>query len=200
MASRALGFFRPCLSDDEAIYCVVAREMLSGRVLYRDVVDHKPPLIYVVYAATQRLGGALGGMRLLHLLTALVVFATAFLVGRIAELLGGDRRERLAAGLLYAFFSTTLFAFDGLAANCELYMMLPLVASVACVVAASRSGFPLSRLALTGALVAMAALFKYQAAIQLPLYAGFLALGSPRRDVRRACWRGGRPSSVALLW
>ena len=48
---------RPCLSDDEATYCVVAREMLHGRVLYRDVVDHKPPLIYLTYAATQALGG-----------------------------------------------------------------------------------------------------------------------------------------------
>jgi hypothetical protein len=184
LGSRALGFFRPCLSDDEAIYCVVAREMLSGRVLYRDVVDHKPPLIYVVYAATQRLGGAVGGMRLLHLLTAMVVFATASLVGRIAELLGGNRRERLAAGLLYACFSTTLFAFDGLAANCELFMMLPLVASVACVVAASRSSFPLPRLALAGGLVAVAALFKYQAAVQLPLYAGYVAFGSHRRPAR----------------
>jgi hypothetical protein len=132
-------------------------------------------------------------MRLLHLLTALVVFATAFLVGRIAELLGGDRRQRLAAGLLYGFFSTTLFAFDGLAANCELYMMLPLVASVACVVAASRSGFPLSRLALAGGLVAVAALFKYQAAVQLPLYAAYLALGSALGSARS-------PARVLARW
>jgi len=32
------------LSDDEALYCVVGWEMLASRVLYRDVVDHKPPL------------------------------------------------------------------------------------------------------------------------------------------------------------
>ena len=54
---RMLSLVRPCLSDDEATYCVVAREMLHGRVLYRDVVDHKPPLIYLTYAATQSLGG-----------------------------------------------------------------------------------------------------------------------------------------------
>ena len=53
---RMLSLLRPCLSDDEATYCVVAREMLRGRVLYRDIVDHKPPLIYLTYAATQYVG------------------------------------------------------------------------------------------------------------------------------------------------
>ena len=83
LALRVVGLFRPCLSDDEATYCVVGREMLSGRTLYGEVVDHKPPLIYLTYAATQALGGPTGGMRLLHLLTALVVFSTSLVLGRI---------------------------------------------------------------------------------------------------------------------
>ena len=139
LALRVVGLFRPCLSDDEATYCVVGREMLSGRTLYRDVVDHKPPLIYLTYAATQALGGPTGGMRLLHLLTALVVFATSLLIGRIARDRGpglagasvDDRRTVSSfAAVLYVVFSTTLFDFDSQAANCELFMMLPLTASV----------------------------------------------------------------------
>jgi len=47
-------------------YAVVAREMLVGHALYRDVVDHKPPAIYVVYVATQAVGGPTGGMVVLH--------------------------------------------------------------------------------------------------------------------------------------
>ena len=45
VALRAVSLFRPCLSDDEATYCVVGREMLTGHALYRDIVDHKPPEI-----------------------------------------------------------------------------------------------------------------------------------------------------------
>jgi hypothetical protein len=184
LGSRAVGFWRPCLSDDEAIYAVVAREILAGRVLYRDIVDHKPPLIYLTYAATQVLGGPLGGMRLLHLLTALVVFATACLLGRVARLAGGTRRDGVAAALLYALFSTTLFAFDALAANCELYMMLPLVASVACLLGGPRRELGLPRLMLAGALVGVAMLYKYQAAIQLPLYAVYVGVKGGRRPAR----------------
>ena len=75
-AADKVGTDLRCLSDDEATYAVVAREVLAGQVLYRDVVDHKPPGIYAVNAATQALGGPVGGMVLLHLLLIVVVWGT----------------------------------------------------------------------------------------------------------------------------
>src|SRR5450631_566106 len=111
---RIVSLARSCLSDDEAIYAVVARERLSGRALYRDVVDHKPPLIYVVYGLTQAIGGPRGGMLLLHLLTIAVVFATALIIARIVRRFGGlppDSRAPFWAALLYAVFTTTLLSF-----------------------------------------------------------------------------------------
>jgi 4-amino-4-deoxy-L-arabinose transferase-like glycosyltransferase len=206
---RVLGLARVCLSDDEATYCVVAREMLSGRVLYRDVVDHKPPLIYFVYAATQALGGPTGGMRLLHLLTALVVFATALVIGRIARTVaagpvevGGADPSRVSfwAALLYILFSTTLFDFDAQAANCELYMMLPLCGSLAVYLDAAAGRARLSRLWISGVLVGVAMLFKYQAAVQLPLYAIHLAWIERRRPARLgAAWAALAGGLVAVL-
>jgi 4-amino-4-deoxy-L-arabinose transferase-like glycosyltransferase len=195
---RIVGLWRPCLSDDEAIYCVVAREMLAGRVLYRDVVDHKPPLIYVVYALMQSIGGPTNGMRLLHFITAAVVFATALLIGRLARVateadIAVDdselRRVSFWAALLYISFSSTLFIFDGQAANCELFMMLPLVGSVAVYFDAMKNRAQLSRLWVVGLLVGVAILFKYQAAVQLPLYAIHSF-----RSVRR------KPARVAAVW
>jgi 4-amino-4-deoxy-L-arabinose transferase-like glycosyltransferase len=180
LALRVVGLFRPCLSDDEATYCVVGREMLSGRTLYRDVVDHKPPLIYLTYAATQALGGPTGGMRLLHLLTAMVVFATSLLIGRIARDRGpslagatvDDRRTvSFFAAVLYVVFSTTLLDYDSQAANCELFMMLPLTASVLVYLHSGVGRLRWLSLLATGALVAIATLYKYQAAIQFPLCA-----------------------------
>ena len=184
-ALRAVSLARSCLSDDEAIYAVVAREMLAGRVLYRDVVDHKPPLIYVIYAATQALGGPVVGMWLLHVLTILVVLATALLLGRIVRQFGGrgsDGRAPFHAALLYVVFTTTLLPFDSLAANCELFMMLPLTGSVLLFLPGVVSAVPrLGLLVGAGALVGVAVFFKYQGGIQLVLYSGTLAVAHRRR-------------------
>lgn len=170
IALRAVSLVRPCLSDDEAIYATVAREMLTGHELYRDVVDHKPPGIYLVYAATQAIGGPVGGMVLLHLVLIGVVFATGLLLARIVRLHwpGTDPRAPAAAALLWIVFTTTLVDVDALAANCELFMMLPLVGAVA--VFLDGRGRLVDQ-ALAGALIGAACLLKYQAGIMLPLFA-----------------------------
>jgi hypothetical protein len=183
---RAVSLARTCLSDDEAIYAVVAREMLAGRALYRDVVDHKPPLIYLVYALTQALGGPHGGMVVLHVLTIAVVLATALVLRRILGQFGGlpaDSRAPFFAGLLYIVFTTTLLPFDALAANCELFMMLPLGASVLFFLDGAADA-RLRPLFVSGLLVGIAMLFKYQAGVQLPLYLGTLAAIHRRRMPR----------------
>jgi 4-amino-4-deoxy-L-arabinose transferase-like glycosyltransferase len=188
LALRAVSLVRPCLSDDEAIYAVVAREMLSGQALYRDVVDHKPPAIYVTYAATQAIGGPIGGMVVLHLWLIGVVFATGLLLARIVRRHwpGADARAPVAAATLWIVFTTTLVDVDALAANCELFMMLPLVGGVTLGLDALGRADPLGRLArglLVGVLIGVACLFKYQAAIQLPLFAVAALVGG--RAVRR---------------
>lgn len=206
LSLRVVALWRPCLSDDEATYCVVAREMLTGHVLYRDVVDHKPPLIYLTYAATQALGGRVGGMLLLHVMSILVAFATALLLGRIARRLAIDRgaidtadRESTAAAALYVVFSTTLFDFDALAANCELFMMLPLTASVLLYLSGARSELRGTRLFAAGVLVGVAMFYKYQAGVQLPLYALHLGLIHRRRPLRVFQGVLGLAGGVALV-
>jgi hypothetical protein len=159
------------MSDDEAIYAVVAREMLAGQALYRDVIDHKPPGIYVVYEATQAIAGPTGGMLLLHALLILTVWATGLLLCRVvresSDAPASDQRAPWLAALFWIVFTTTLVDVDALAANCELFMMLPVVGSVVAFVTARSP----TRLILAGALVGIGMLFKYQAGIQLPLYA-----------------------------
>jgi 4-amino-4-deoxy-L-arabinose transferase-like glycosyltransferase len=180
---RAVSLFRACLSDDEAIYAVVAREMLSGRALYRDVVDHKPPLIYFIYALTQAIGGPRGGMVVLHLVTIAVVLATALLLSRLVRefaALPSDSRAPWWAAFLYAVFTTTLLPFDALAANCELFMMLPLTASVLFFLRAA-TNLRARPLLLSGLLVGLAALCKYQALVQWILYGAVLVMTHRRR-------------------
>jgi hypothetical protein len=178
-ALRVVSLVRPCLSDDEAIYAVVAREMLSGHALYRDIVDHKPPAIYAVYAATQAIGGPTGGMWLLHLVLIGAVFATGVLLARIVrwQWPGVDPRAPTAAAVLWIVFTTALVDVDALAANCELFMMLPLVGSMVVFLEARDR---LGRYALAGALVGAACMFKYQGGIQLAVLGLAVLVG--RRD------------------
>jgi hypothetical protein len=218
VALRVVSLVRPCLSDDEAIYAVVARELLSGHELYRDVVDHKPPAIYVTYAVIQTIAGPVGGMILLHLLLIGVVFATGLVLARIVRRHwpGTDPRAPAAAALLWLVFTTTLVDVDALAANCELFMMLPLACAVDVFLGARDR---LGAYALAGALIGIACLFKYQAGIQLPLLAVAALCGWCDRRVGRrllavaaigagfavpigvaACWlwQGGGLSSAAF--
>ena len=181
---RFVSLVRPCLSDDEAIYAVVAREMLSGHELYVDIVDHKPPGVYLAYAATQAIGGPIGGMVVLHALLIGVVFATGLLLARIVRRHGpdADPRAPATAALLWIVYTTTLVDVDALAANCELFMMLPLVAGVV-VFLEARDRLP--RYMLAGALIAAGCLFKYQAGIQLPVLALAVILRCSDRGVAR---------------
>ncbi len=180
-ALRVISLFWPCISDDEATYCVVGREMLHGRALYLDIVDHKPPAIYLVNELCQAIGGPVGGQFVLHALLILTVWGTAMLLARIARRLGSDARTGWMAALLYIVFTTTLIDTDSLAANCELFMMLPIAASV--------EAFLADRFLFAGVLVGLAMLFKYQAGIQLPLF-GLTILVRDRRLPLQIVLRG----------
>src|SRR5262249_41072422 len=127
---RAPTFARPLLSDDEAIYAATADAMARGDLLYRDVVDHKPPAIYHIY----ELGFATFGRydtQGAHALVVLAVLLTAgFLLG-IARRRGAAPSDGagLAAAGLFLIFSTTWHDYDALAANCELFLLAPQAAA-----------------------------------------------------------------------
>ena len=45
------------LERDITTYAVIGHELLGGKALYTDLWDHKPPAIYVTYAAAELLSG-----------------------------------------------------------------------------------------------------------------------------------------------
>jgi hypothetical protein len=145
-------------------------------------------------------------MVVLHVLLIGVVFATALLLARIVRRSwpGAEPRAPAAAALLWIVFSTTLVDVDALAANCELFMMLPLVAAVAVFLEARQR---LSRYALAGALIGLACLYKYQAGIELPVFAVAVVcqrVGLGRRVVALLAIGAGFVAALgcaaAILW
>jgi len=170
---RLPTFIRPMLSDDEAIYATTADALTRGELLYRDVVDHKPPLIYHVYQA----GFAVLGAYNTHGAHALVVLAVLLTAG---FLLAARRREgdraALAAAALFLVFSTTWHDYDALAANCELFVLPPQAAAAWLVLRARADVGPRTLLLHfgIGCLVGVSALFKYQGLTFLGVSVGML--------------------------
>ena len=74
------------LERDEGAYAVVASEMRHGAIPYRDVFDHKPPVIHLAYLLGQGvLGEGVRSVRLLALLAACGTCAALWGLGRALE-------------------------------------------------------------------------------------------------------------------
>jgi 4-amino-4-deoxy-L-arabinose transferase-like glycosyltransferase len=186
---RLPTFGRTLMSSDEAAYSVVAEAMQRGAVLYRDVVDHKPPAIYDVYLASFKLLGPYD-TQLAHLLVVLAVLVTAFELSRAAGRLWGDGRAGWVAALLLVVFSTTMPDFDALAANGELFLLAAQAAAFAWLARglARGGGQRWRTLFGVGVLVGVAVAFKYQGATFLAVVGVTLLLevASRQRTVASA--------------
>ena len=164
------AFFHRLLDGDEAIYGSIAALMNTGdRVYAEGGVDNKPPGIYWVYAGTFRILG-LYQMQGVHVVGLFAMAATCVLLFVMGRSLASAR-----AGLVAALFYGILTGAGNprlLAANTELFMMLPLTASVLLL---------LSRQWLwSGALLVAAGAFKQVAAVDLLLVPVAIAFLEPR--------------------
>jgi hypothetical protein len=122
------AFAHRILDGDEAIYGTIAALMNLGQPLYgAGGVDNKPPGVLWTYAVTFRVFGTYE-MTAIHAVGFLAMAATCVLIYLIARDLAGTR-----AGLVAALFYGLLTAAGNprlLASNTEIFMMLPLTASV----------------------------------------------------------------------
>ncbi len=150
-------FARPFYNADEAIYSSVASRLVSGETLYTGAVDHKPPAMYLTYAAVFRVFGR-NSIQAVHALCVLWVLATALLVGAIARRRAGEPAGTVAA-LLYGAYTMASIPKWFIAANTELFVMLPATAGVLLALARPASALACG---LAGALVSVGATYKVQ--------------------------------------
>ncbi len=91
---------------DQAIYALVAREILAGRMPYRDAFDFKPPGIFLVYTFARAVFGASQhGIRIVE--AASMVGTIAGLV-RLARIHFGDAKIGFVAGAMASFVHAQL--------------------------------------------------------------------------------------------
>ena len=189
VAAHLPAFLHRLLDGDEAIYGSMAALMNLGGSLYgAGGVDNKPPGIFWAYAAVFRVFG-LYQMTAVHALGFAAMAATCVLI-----FLVGRRLSRVRAGLLAAALYGFLTAAGNprlLASNTEIFMMLPLTASV--LVMLQRRWF------WSGLLLVAAGAFRQSAAVDLLLVPFALAWLEPRESRWQAALRFGGGLSAGLL-
>jgi hypothetical protein len=151
LVARLPGYLHQLIDLDESAIATMAMVVNRGGVLYRDVIDRKPPLAAFVYAASFLITGN-RDLRPLHVVAALALAASALTLAWGARRVGGATAGWWAAGLLIAG-TTALQPHDAQAAN---FAHLALLPGCAAIVAARVGSWRSSLLA--GLLVGVATL------------------------------------------
>ena len=174
--------------DDEAVYSIVANEIVDGGRPYIDAVERKPPLLFSTYAAVFKTLGKFNwhGLHSIALVWTLGTMGGLYLISD--QLF--EPETGLVAALLYSIFQPWL-TYKNLAFNGEMLMNLPIVWSWA--VAFKRTSSRLRpELLASGLLLCAGFLLKQPAAIAAVPLGIYLLLPSYRASRRL------RPSASIL--
>lgn len=116
---RIPSLIEPMWYADEGIYAVIANAMTEGKMLYSEVWDNKPPLLYILYFLTQNLFG-------IKLLSIIFGAGAVYLFYRIAKILFEKELSVALSCLIFIFLLGSPFL-EGNIANAENFMLLPIL-------------------------------------------------------------------------
>lgn len=155
----------PAWYGDESIYRVIGMALNHGRILYKEIWDNKPPLLYIIYAIVN---GDLYMVRLLSLISGLFSVVVFFFIAK-------NLFKRKAA----IYFSTSFFAIilgtpylEGNIANAENFIMLPVLLAFYLIL--TGSGNRKRQYVIPGILLSIAFLTKIVAVFDLAAVVCFL--------------------------
>lgn len=171
---RLPSLIEPNWYGDEGIYQVIGRAVSQNRLLYVQIFDNKPPLLYLTYAL---FGGNQFLVRLFSLIIGLISTWAFF---GLSNLLFNNKRASLISTSFFAFiFSLPLI--EGNIANAENFMLLPIILSAVIINQISIKDHPSNmrkNLFLAGLLLGIAFLFKIVAIFDLSAFFLFLYISS----------------------
>ena len=176
IAIRLPSLIHPRAIDSEAMYSVVANEIVDGGQPYIDAVERKPPLLFWTYAAIFTIAGKFNwpALHLVALIWTLCTVGGLYVLGR--ELF--DRKVGLIAALFYTVFQSW-WTWKNLSFDGEMLMNLPIVWAWA--IAFRRTASRIRpELFLSGVLLCGAFLLKQPAAIAAVPLGVYLLLPSYR--------------------
>lgn len=167
---RLPSLFEPYWYGDEGIYQVLGMAMNQHRLLYRDIWDNKPPLLYFVYSI---FSSDQFWVRLFSLLVGLLtVFAFYFLA---RKLFTKEKIVWTTTAIFALFFGLPLL--EGNIANAENFMLLPIITAGFLILKSTEIKTKITKykvLFTAGLLLSIAFLFKIVAVFDLAALLVFL--------------------------
>lgn len=174
---RFPSLFEPLWYGDEGIYQVIGNSLNHGKILYSQIFDNKPPLLYWIYAALQSDQFLVRLTSLTSGIFAIIVFF--FLAKKLFENSKGNFIPILTTSIFAILFG--LPTLEGNIANAENFMLLPILIAALFV-------FKRKKFFLIGLLLGLAFLIKIVAIFDLGAFLIFyfiVNLDSFKKEVRR---------------
>ena len=168
-AVRYIRFQEP-MGLDQGLFAYFGRHILTGSVPYLDIWDSKPPGIFYIYSISFALLG--DSFFSVYLIETLFLALTALLIYLLcAEVF--DKKVALFAAAIYVLFSNAPI-FDGFwsTAQAEVFMNLPIVASLYILTKNLRRWHFFA----SGVLLGLSVMFKLTALFLLPSFILYLYL------------------------
>jgi hypothetical protein len=163
------------LSRDEGLFAYIGQIVQGGGLPYRDVVDHKPPLVYYLFALIAHLPRTATSV---HIFLHAYNFLTLLACSSLAGIVSGSRSAGRWTALAYAVMSS-LPSVQGCTASTEMFLLLPATLGLLFAVLATkqrRLRWPF----LSGAMGAFAVLTKQTGAL-LALFSAIIVCVSAYR-------------------
>lgn len=156
---RLPSLFEPFTYGDEGVYLTLGQAFRRGQVFYRDIHDNKPPLLYLLAAAS---GSFIIFRRLLLFWSLLTIFTFM----KLSELLFGKNNPGVPVTTGIFALLTSLHTLEGNVANAENFMMLPTLAGFYLLAEIQQTKNPVKGWSVwlaIGSLLALSTLFKIPA-------------------------------------
>lgn len=117
---RIPSLIEPHWYGDEGIYEVIGIALRQGHILYKDIWDNKPPMLYFLYALVH---GDLFSIRFLSLFFGIASIVTFYALAK--KLFVRSLSQRVSTVLFAILFGLPLL--EGNIANAENFMILPIL-------------------------------------------------------------------------
>ncbi len=166
------SLFEPYRYGDEGIYLTLGLGLRQGLVLYRDIYDNKPPLIYLVAALVGNQFWFRYFLLFWHLINVWLIFI-------LAKKIFKNELSAFAAALFFTIFSVTQ---EGNIANGEIFMIMPTTAAMLFLI----SKFKTKNYFLIGVLFSLGFLFKVPAGFTFLAAFTFLIFKTPKLKLTSA--------------
>jgi 4-amino-4-deoxy-L-arabinose transferase-like glycosyltransferase len=169
---RFFSFFPSVIDHDESTYLEISRMILSGKTLYVDMIDIKPPGIFLILAGFQAVFGF--SVFVIRFLVAIWIGLTAFMIYLTGKWLLRDTRASIAAGIIYIFLIST-WSFYGISITPEIFFNLFTISALYLLLTRKNAQvfFWAGLLAGTGFIVKYLVLFDFLAFMAFIIYQGY---------------------------